>query len=46
MIYGVVIEHFGYTPMFSSWIVISVISIVIILVVNHLRKSRSGATEA
>lgn len=28
VIYGVVIKHFGYVPMFVSWIVISVISMV------------------
>jgi ABC-type polysaccharide transport system permease subunit len=46
MIYGVVIEHFGYTPMFISWVVISVISIAIILLVNHLRRSAGLVTEA
>ena len=30
VIYGVVIKHFGYVPMFVSWIVISVISIITI----------------
>ena len=30
LIYGFVIKGFGYTPMFVSWIVISVISIIIL----------------
>ena len=29
-VYGVVIKHFGYTPMFLSWTVISVLSLVIL----------------
>ena len=30
VIYGVVIKHFGYLPMFLSWAVISLISMVLI----------------
>ena len=26
-VYGVVIKHFGYAPMFASWVVVSVISL-------------------
>ena len=40
MIYGVVIKHFGYTPMFVSWILISVISIIFLL---KIKKDRNKA---
>jgi sugar phosphate permease len=33
-IYGLVIEYFGYTPMFVSWLVISVISVWFIFRIN------------
>ena len=33
-VYGVVIKHFGYTPMFASWAVVSVISLVVIIKIN------------
>ena len=33
-IYGLVIEYFGYTPMFVSWLVISVISVLFIFRIN------------
>lgn len=36
-IYGVVIYAFGYQPMFISWIVISLISIGVILLIDRLR---------
>ena len=34
VIYGAVIKSFGYTPMFVSWIVISIISIITILKIS------------
>lgn len=37
VIYGVVIDAFGYVPMFVSWAVISVISIIMILKINKNR---------
>ncbi len=37
VVYGVVIEHFGYQPMFISWIVISALSILVIAIINRLR---------
>ena len=36
-IYGVVISNFGYAPMFVSWIVISLLSMGVILIINRLR---------
>ena len=39
MIYGVVIKHFGYLPMFVSWAIISVVSIVFIMKINQKRKA-------
>ena len=38
VIYGVVIKSLGYSPMFISWIVISLISIVLIVKININRK--------
>lgn len=38
VIYGAVIKHFGYLPMFLSWAVISVISILAILKIDFGRK--------
>ena len=42
-IYGVVIKHFGYRPMFVSWIVASAISVVALMLVNHFRKKDKEA---
>ena len=39
MIYGVVIKSFGYEPMFISWAVFSVVSIVLLMIVNKMRKA-------
>ncbi len=36
-IYGVVINHFGYLPMFISWALISAISLALILKINKAR---------
>ena len=38
MIYGVVIASFGYVPMFVSWIVISVISVLMLMKINRRKK--------
>ena len=38
-IYGVVIKNFGYFPMFASWVVISLISILFILKIKKSRKA-------
>ncbi len=38
LIYGVVIEKFGFLPMFVSWAVISVLSILFIIKINRDRK--------
>lgn len=45
VVYGVVIEYFGYQPMFISWIAISAISLGVILLINRLRakEARSNA---
>lgn len=37
VIYGVVIANFGYTPMFVSWAVISVISVLMLVKINRNR---------
>ena len=42
VIYGVVIKHFGYLPMFLSWVVISVISTVLI---SKIQKAQNKETE-
>lgn len=42
MIYGVVIAHFGYLPMFLSWIVLSAVSVAAILIINHRRKAEAA----
>ncbi len=39
MIYGMVIAKFGYTPMFVSWAVISVISVLVIMKINRNKRS-------
>ena len=41
MVYGVVIKAFGYAPMYISWVVFSVISMLLILLVNKLRKGEN-----
>lgn len=41
LVYGVVIDKFGFLPMFISWIAISVISIIIILRID-LRRRKSN----
>lgn len=38
VIYGAVIKYFGYIPMFISWIVISLISILVIMKIDSDRK--------
>lgn len=38
VIYGAVIESFGYTPMFVSWAVVSVVSIIMITNINTEKK--------
>ena len=38
VIYGVLIKNFGYVPMFVSWVIISVISMVLIYKVNHKKQ--------
>lgn len=38
MIYGVVIASFGYVPMFVSWIVISIISVLMLMKINKNKK--------
>ncbi len=42
MIYGVVIASFGYTPMFISWAVISVVSVLMILKINRNRAKQEA----
>lgn len=37
-VYGMIIEHFGYTPMFASWIAISVLSPFALRAISSLRK--------
>jgi len=39
LVYGFTIKAFGYTPMFVSWIVISVVSIFILRSFNTTEKS-------
>ena len=46
MIYGIVIDRFGYTPMFVSFAVISVVSILFILMINSARKREEEKLEA
>lgn len=29
-VYGIVIKHFGYSPMFASWVIISAVSLLVI----------------
>jgi len=41
VIYGVIIKRFGYTPMFVSWAVISVVSIIMIIKINTDNKKTS-----
>ncbi|MEE1224300.1 MAG: MFS transporter [Clostridia bacterium] len=38
VIYGVVIKHFGYLPMFVSWAVLSILSVLLIIRINSIRK--------
>ncbi len=38
MIYGIVISHWGYLPMFISWLLISVFSMLLIQKINQDRK--------
>ena len=45
MIYGIVIDSFGYTPMFVSFAVISVISILFIMMINSMRKREEAKIE-
>ena len=40
MIYGIIIANFGYAPMFLSWAVISVISVLMIAKINRSKKAR------
>lgn len=40
-IYGVIIKFFGYEPMFISWAVCSVASLIVIGVINRLRNGAS-----
>ncbi len=39
MVYGVVINEFGYAPMYVSWVAFSVISILLLMIVNKMRKA-------
>lgn len=43
MIYGIVIKNFGYLPMFLSWVVISLISMLIIYKITQNRKKQHAA---
>ena len=45
-LYGVIIKYFGYEPMFISWAVISVISLLVIGVIDKLRKKALRESEA
>ena len=38
MIYGIVIAELGYSPMFISWAIVSIISIAVIMLINSNRK--------
>lgn len=38
MIYGIIIDSFGYNPMFVSWAIVSMISIAVIIKINFDRK--------
>ncbi len=40
-VYGVIINNFGYTPMFVSWIAVSVVSVVTLIFVNYFRKKEN-----
>jgi len=42
VIYGVVIKAFGYQPMFISWVVISLVSVVFIHRINRFRAIESA----
>ncbi|MBR7117138.1 MAG: MFS transporter [Clostridia bacterium] len=45
-IYGIVIKSFGYVPMFISWILISVISVGVIILINKLRSGSVKPSKA
>ncbi len=41
LVYGVTIEHFGYLPMYASWAVISLISILFLYRLNRLTRAEA-----
>ena len=44
-VYGFVITHFGYTPMFVSWAAISIASLCLLGVLNRRQKQKMEAKE-
>ena len=46
MLYGVIIDKLGYMPMFISWIIISVVSIIAIMIINHLRRKNEAGRDS
>ena len=44
-IYGVVITNFGYTPMFISWIAVSAVSILVLVIVKREREKKIRNSE-